>query len=568
MAEILTSIQGREFGLDAAGLPVWNLADGAQIAPSKLAMLSLAALAGMATLQAVLPYRLAPWGDSRSAFQAAGYTDPGLVGSSGASFDPTKCASYVGGILGDAECVGSYGVSGDTVLLSGSSGWASATRTNGKTLASLITCAPDLVTIQYGVNDINNNYATMTSYAAADALVATILASLKQFVCVLVSQGYKFVWETSYPCQAAGWTGNPSYCQYALDQLNAQMSAWVAANFVQPGIGAVADVATALKQADGYANSTYYLSATNIHLNPVGALLAAGIVATAVRTLLPAKAGIVACAPTASRLTTPAPNWIPRFSAATNVGNNDYGTGTTNSSGWGLDPKTGEPYFEVVWTPTSLGANGFARVRIMIQASLGAATSYFTLTGTEVVEGSARITLDDGAGRAPNAFNIVLRQRLFGTSGFFTDWGGTSSAAGTDYSAPVNLRLATPRIANPNNSAALTAPAGDNTGYALYPMVESKRLGVPVRIRIYSPTLQQVGVSTAVATVTTPASASAYTNATDSLQEVVVSGGTVSAIALNGTSLGLTSGVFVLRPGDTLTPTYTVAPTMLSRQLA
>lgn len=448
--------------------------------------------AGNAYPSSILPYRKVVWGDSRSTPAAAGYNDPGLVGTSGAAYDPTKCPAYVSAILGDTELVGNYGVSGDAVLLNGASGWASTTRTNGKTLADLITRAPDLVHIQYGVNDINNNYATMTSTAAADALVATILASLKQFVGVLVSQGYKFVWETSYPCQAAGWTGNPSYCQYALDQLNAQMSAWVTANFVQPNIGAVADVAAALKQADGYANSTYYQSPTNIHLNAVGARLAAGIVATAVRTLLPAKPGIVSCAPIASRLTTPAPNWIPRLGAATVVANNDRGTGTTNSSGWGLDPKTGEPYFEVVWTPTSAGAEGFARVRIMIQASLGAATSYFTLAGTETVQGAARIYLDDGAGGAPNAFNIVLRQRLFGTTPFFSDWGGVSSAVGTDFASAVNLRLPTPRIANTNNSAALTAPAGDNTGYALYPMVESQRMGVPVRIRIYSPTLKQV----------------------------------------------------------------------------
>jgi hypothetical protein len=64
------------------------------------------------------------------------------------------------------------------------------------------------------------------------------------------------------------------------------------------------------------------------------------------------------------------------------------------------------------------------------------------------------------------------------------------------------------------------------------------------------------------ATITPPASGSAYTN-TDPYPEIVtVSGGTVSAISLRGRATGLTSGVFTLQPGDTLTPTYSAAPTM------
>lgn len=41
---------------------------------------------------------------------------------------------------------------------------------------------------------------------------------------------------------------------------------------------------------------------------------------------------------------------------------------------------------------------------------------------------------------------------------------------------------------------------------------------------------------------------------------IAVSGGTVSNIAISGTATGLTSGVFILQPAETITLTYTVAP--------
>lgn len=60
---------------------------------------------------------------------------------------------------------------------------------------------------------------------------------------------------------------------------------------------------------------------------------------------------------------------------------------------------------------------------------------------------------------------------------------------------------------------------------------------------------------------TIPASGTALTNPFPFTVRVFVSGGTVSAIAINGTSTGLTSGEFVLAPGDSITLTYTAAPT-------
>lgn len=77
----------------------------------------------------------------------------------------------------------------------------------------------------------------------------------------------------------------------------------------------------------------------------------------------------------------------------------------------------------------------------------------------------------------------------------------------------------------------------------------------------------------AATTVTVGASPYTYTNSSTSNQQIFIQGGTVSAISFNpnggtGISLsGLTDNVITLRPGDTITITYTVAPTVNTIQL-
>jgi len=60
-----------------------------------------------------------------------------------------------------------------------------------------------------------------------------------------------------------------------------------------------------------------------------------------------------------------------------------------------------------------------------------------------------------------------------------------------------------------------------------------------------------------------PASTVAFTNTNGFAVEVIISGGTVTQIAKNGVNTGLTSGSFIVGPGETLTPTYSSAPTAL-----
>lgn len=60
-----------------------------------------------------------------------------------------------------------------------------------------------------------------------------------------------------------------------------------------------------------------------------------------------------------------------------------------------------------------------------------------------------------------------------------------------------------------------------------------------------------------------PASGTVLTNTFDVQVRVAVSGGTVSQIAINGANTGLISGMFVLSPGETITLTYSAAPTWI-----
>jgi hypothetical protein len=58
-----------------------------------------------------------------------------------------------------------------------------------------------------------------------------------------------------------------------------------------------------------------------------------------------------------------------------------------------------------------------------------------------------------------------------------------------------------------------------------------------------------------------PASTTPVTNNTGVAALVTVFGGTVSVIAVGGTTVGTTDGSFLVPSGSTITLTYTVAPT-------
>jgi len=58
-----------------------------------------------------------------------------------------------------------------------------------------------------------------------------------------------------------------------------------------------------------------------------------------------------------------------------------------------------------------------------------------------------------------------------------------------------------------------------------------------------------------------PASTVAATNDSNHVMWVEVTGGTVTVVAVDGTTTGRTSGAFFLRPGSSIAITYSVVPT-------
>ncbi len=70
---------------------------------------------------------------------------------------------------------------------------------------------------------------------------------------------------------------------------------------------------------------------------------------------------------------------------------------------------------------------------------------------------------------------------------------------------------------------------------------------------------------TAVAQPAVPASGVALNSPVGVDAMVYITGGTVTAVAINGVATGLTSGGFYVATGDSITLTYTVAPTWVWR---
>lgn len=104
------------------------------------------------------------------------------------------------------------------------------------------------------------------------------------------------------------------------------------------------------------------------------------------------------------------------------------------------------------------------------------------------------------------------------------------------------------------SSSTLTAYVRGGSYIGSAGMVGSGVNGKVEGVTNYNP----VGVITAPSV---PASGTAQSNTFVVRVRIFVTGGTVSAIAINGTATGMTNGTFELDPGETITVTYSAVPT-------
>lgn len=485
------------------------------------------------------PYKCAWWGDSRtnSALTPTGADCTG----SGVLFSAYRGPTWVIASMGDAEYSKTYAVSGDQAV-----NWASASRSSGRTFIDLSTADADVVFIQYGVNDIVAGGKTAAQTAGyLQALIAQIFAT-----------GKLVVFESILPINAP--IATPSAFQATIDATNALMQAWLA-NF--PLQAVYIDTAATFKAGGTLASYAYIDSVDGIHPTRLGAQTQGQIIANGVRTLLPKRNGAY-MAPSS-----PASNLISQVPVSgVTTQYNVVGTGSASVTQSNGQDENGF-YYEWNITVNALSGNSECQVFGQISANFQTASPpYVSLSGNEILQGSARIVADDGSGGAPNAYVFDLRQRFY-TGSIFNDWCGAttppSASLDSKFQSKVDLRVHTPKLNNA--TASVVANPLASAGLQLQIMVQANALGF-TRVRLYNPQIRRVGYTSTPIAVTPPASATAYTNNTNAPQQLFFAGGTVTSIAVNGVATGLTSGVFILNPADALTPTYSVAPTTFAVQ--
>ena len=485
-----------------------------------------------------VPYKAAFWGDSRyNGFPGSG-TD---VSQSGSLSAPTRSPMWICSFLGDTEYYKTYAVSGDTAPA-----WQSISRTAGKTFVNLNASDVDIVFIQYGVNDamVLTSAATLTGY-------------LQNLVAEILKSGKLVVFESIYPVN----TPASQYvaAQATIDTVNANIQTWLA-NFSSQAV--YVDTATTFKAGGTYASSTYIAAADGIHPTRLGAYTSGKLVAAGARNLLPRRSaefyGPASASPNMLNLTSP-------FPILTQFNSMNQGTATVVQSS-GQD--SAGYYYEWNITPLTFGTT---YTEAVLQLSVNFQTTsppYYALTGNEVLQGGAKVLIDDGFSGAPNAYAMALRCRFF-TGAVFSDIGGAGgapTALDTKYNEKFSLQMLTPRLPNNGTASAVANPAV-SSGLMLQLIVDSETLNVPYRVRLYNPQIRRVGFTSAAVSSTVGASPATITNTTNGPQQYFISGGTVSGITFNGIATGLTSGAFVLDPGDALVVTHTVAPTQVVKQL-
>lgn len=494
-------------------------------------------MASQFSFPSLTPYKLAFWGDSR--YNAFTGSTVETIGS-GTLFSTYRLPTWIIAYMQDAEFASSYAVSGDTAV-----SWNSAARTGGKTFIALNAGNEDAVFVQYGINDILAGTAT-----------ATIIAALQK-LCVEIIKGGKFcIFESILPINSPATSHATN--QPRIDTVNAAMQTWIADTY--PYHALYIDTATSIKGSDGYANYEYISSADGIHQTNIGAKLEGEILAREVRALLPKRIGVFwGNGREDNNLinqTSPSP-------IATQFNSVDSGTvGISQSQGSDADGF----YYEWTLTPTVVGASGCWQVRLESAANFQTASPpYVSLLGNEVLQGSARIYVDDGANGAASGLKLFeLRQRFY-TAAIFADWCGLITSLNPvldkDIGDVVDVYVHTPRLRN--TAASVVATPSGGSGLVLATFVQGTSTSGTVRVRVYNPQIRIVGYYTPIA-VTPSGSPYTYTNTTLGTQIIYIAGGTVSGITHNGVATGQTAGIFTLSPNDVIVVTYSVAPTTFS----
>lgn len=339
--------------------------------------------------------KIATFGDSRANISSTVAGDANLndkqnrAQRTAYTSQPSSMASLTF-FLPDFELVANGGVSGDEA-----SGWDSGSR--AITTTELFAVESDVVVIQYGTNDAQND---VSSAATRDSVSARVIQDLKEIIAAILATGRKVVWETTM--QRSLNTGAFAYGEAngetrrdCIDLVNNAMITWVEAHGQYGTNLALSDLRALMNE--GAATSGAYIDPLSTymvdgaHVTWLGGIECARITSQALRSLYPSVAAqktLVSGAPT---------NLITGVSA-TNVFN--PATGTSNATGgaftFGTD-SNGFPYVEQTVTVT--GAN--ASFPIDVAADIGTnngRTAPNTVEVGDTLQARFMVTVDAGDG--------------------------------------------------------------------------------------------------------------------------------------------------------------------------
>jgi len=419
------------------------------------------------------PYRLATFGDSRANAGGTHLTTVSAVGLSGERVPVALCQAR-----GDMQIVFNGGVSGDLV-----SNWNSAARgVSSQTVKDLLSSSPDLVYIQYGINDFVGG-------ASAD----TVAGHLKSLIDKILGAGIPVVFESCNPCAAAsvsyinGYASSGGFGANSADKLaemqacNATMKAWL--DQFPGNVALYVDTSPVSTADDGYAKAdkTYY---DGTHMSRLGCSAAARLVDAAIRAHFPLKHG--------QRIRSAYPNGInrsflnPTSGRAANMSAVSVENGAATAEYRIVTDEAGDICQEYSVTVTSIGGST-ARLRFDMLPDWAGASPFFAMSAGDVLRGAFDYQIDDGAGGGPIAYLVYGRGRIFynDATNAYTDHGSVAVTTSTDFptiAAAEKGKILTPGLAVKAGMSSTTMLATT----ALQCYVITNQTGV-FRLRIKNP---------------------------------------------------------------------------------
>jgi len=389
---------------------------------------------------AVSPYRLAVYGDSRANVGGDHITSSATA----TTISGEKVATQLCMLRGDMQIVFNGGISGDTAA-----NWNSAGRTSSsQSPAHLIAANPDLVLVQYGINDL-----------IAGTSAATILGYLQAFADKVMGAGIPFVFESINTAAAAaatyinGYSSTGGFGSGAATELanlatvRAGMQAFLA--LYPPHLAFYVDTSSVSDASDGYAKTdkTYY---DGTHMSRLGCRAAAVLVDNAIKPYFPRRVG------NALKLAYPNGCNYSMLTVSSGRAANFNAMVAANGSGsctYEVGRDSDGNYFQQYNVTVTALASGYFQMRFDVLPDWAGASPFYTLAAGDVMQGSVDYYIDNGSGGAPIVSHFLVRPRFYynsGASNENTSIANVAQAASTDYPALTSAesgRCIGPRLA-------------------------------------------------------------------------------------------------------------------------